>query len=480
MKIKLFLTVFYTLTLVISCKEKNPFGSTSVDKVGALPSGKSSENRPTRIDSKRADAGAIRKADIGDLPSKWTDLGALSLAESTEARCALIAELAQRGFHSEVLQFILQNSNPGEIRRNYLVALFSSSDGLNLLKLEDSIALLSEDQDKKSAMEGILYALNTGIRIHQFSEFAALPSNSFGYAELLKNFTTDSIRWGIAEGGQQIIVDNFRSIVKNLESLKGSNHISDDLFYQTVAELVTQNPLLGREAYVSFVTSSAIGNVPDNIKLKIIRTAAADVGVSFLDTMKDNPQLVPADWRAAFLELAKRDSVALAEWKLQNLNDPAILASYYTAVSEFNLNKGSIEDARKAAAEISDPSQKEKIEGVIWEKERSLLNKDVNSNPAGTVQSIVSGQSKYADYWLEEAMGTWVAKDFAKAQEWYETNWNSLPVGKSQYVAAAFANQAASQGDITAARQWADLIQDAKTKQRIVAAIAKMEATAKP
>ena len=329
-------------------------------------------------------------------------------------------------------------------------------------------------------MEGILYALNTGIRIHQFSEFAALPSNSFGYAELLKNFTTDSIRWGIAEGGQQIIVDNFRSIVKNLESLKGSNHISDDLFYQTVAELVTQNPLLGREAYVSFVTSSAIGNVPDNIKLKIIRTAAADVGVSFLDTMKDNPQLVPADWRAAFLELAKRDSVALAEWKLQNLNDPAILASYYTAVSEFNLNKGSIEDARKAAAEISDPSQKEKIEGVIWEKERSLLNKDVNSNPAGTVQSIVSGQSKYADYWLEEAMGTWVAKDFAKAQEWYETNWNSLPVGKSQYVAAAFANQAASQGDITAARQWADLIQDAKTKQRIVAAIAKMEATAKP
>jgi hypothetical protein len=91
------------------------------------------------------------------------------------------------------------------------------------------------------------------------------------------------------------------------------------------------------------------------------------------------------------------------------------------------------------------------------------------------LQSIVSGKSNYNDYWLEEAMSTWVAKDFDKAQEWYQKNWNSMPANKSQYLAAAFAKQAIGQGDVATARQWAAHIQDAKTKQRIETGIAEAE-----
>jgi hypothetical protein len=92
------------------------------------------------------------------------------------------------------------------------------------------------------------------------------------------------------------------------------------------------------------------------------------------------------------------------------------------------------------------------------------------------MESIIDGKSKFGDYWLEEAMGTWISKDFDKAQSWYQDNWNKLPAGKSQYLAAAFAKQAASQGDAATARQWAAYIQDPKTKQRIDAGIAKAEA----
>ena len=130
-------------------------------------------------------------------------------------------------------------------------------------------------------------------------------------------------------------------------------------------------------------------------------------------------------------------------------------------------NKLPIDEGRQLVDKISDPALKKATEGRVWQVEKNQLQKEANATPGQLVDSIVAGQSKYADYWLEEAMGTWVAKDFDKAQEWYEKNWKSMPSDKSQYVAAAFANQALKQGDAATASQWAALIQDPKTKQRI-------------
>jgi non-ribosomal peptide synthetase component F len=89
---------------------------------------------------------------------------------------------------------------------------------------------------------------------------------------------------------------------------------------------------------------------------------------------------------------------------------------------------------------------------------------------------MIAGHSRHQDDWIEEAVATWSAKDPAKVQDWYHQNSQKLPAAKSQYFAAAFANQATEQGDTATARQWAGHIQDAKTKQRIEAGIAKAEA----
>ena len=132
-----------------------------------------------------------------------------------------------------------------------------------------------------------------------------------------------------------------------------------------------------------------------------------------------------------------------------------------------------LEEARKWLVAIDDVEQYKKIEGHIWSAERDSLRKEVARDPVKTVQSMVSGQSKYADYWIEEAMGTWITKDPAKAEDWYNKNWNSLPSTKAQYLAAAYANAALQQGDAATAQQWASHILDPKTKQRIQDGISK-------
>jgi len=135
--------------------------------------------------------------------------------------------------------------------------------------------------------------------------------------------------------------------------------------------------------------------------------------------------------------------------------------------------KNDLSRARQELEKISDPKIHARVEGWIWAKERDQLRKEVTGKPSDTVQGIVDGTSNFESYWLEEAVHTWVSKDFDAANAWYEKNWDSLPKEKAQYVAAGFATQAIGQGDVDTARQWAAMIQDAKTKARIEANIAK-------
>lgn len=175
-----------------------------------------------------------------------------------------------------------------------------------------------------------------------------------------------------------------------------------------------------------------------------------------------------------WLNTNPKDASAWFESNAANLNASQVDA-VRAAFADHSLKSGDLDSARQILSQISDPGTKKKAEGRIWGVERDLLRKEVGKDPAGTIQAILSGQSKFGDYWLEEAMGTWVAKDFDKAQGWYQRNWDSLPANKAQFVAAAFANQAVTQGDTATARQWMTYIQDPKTKQRIEAGIAKAE-----
>jgi hypothetical protein len=218
---------------------------------------------------------------------------------------------------------------------------------------------------------------------------------------------------------------------------------SKDLLRGVVTNMVDQDPEVAFDA----ISKSKTGQVAS------ISTVAFDAWLK-------------KDTTTAFAWLGKRSSELIPE---QSDGCRSSVVKHY-------LSSGEVDIARSFASAITDRDFQSEVEAQIWEAERGLLRKEVGNDPSGTLQSIVSGQSEFDDYWLEEAMGTWISRDFDNAQSWYQDNWKKLPANKSQFLAAAFANQATGQGDTAAARQWAAYIQDPKTKQRIEAGIAKAEA----
>ncbi len=145
----------------------------------------------------------------------------------------------------------------------------------------------------------------------------------------------------------------------------------------------------------------------------------------------------------------------------------AELDAGYVTVSDSSRTYKNFATAWEALGLISDPELKRKAEGRVWSAERDSIVSRVISNPSATLDSLVKGKSEYSEYWLEGAMDAWMEQDFDNAHQWYQENWNSMPEGKSQFLAASFAKQSLQQGDTEAARVWAARITDPKTKNRI-------------
>jgi hypothetical protein len=145
------------------------------------------------------------------------------------------------------------------------------------------------------------------------------------------------------------------------------------------------------------------------------------------------------------------------------------------AVARFYSNGRRFADAWSEVRKITDPALRRATEGRVWTAERNALRASVGQDPVGVLESLASGESEFAAYWMEEAMLIWMNRDAEAANAWYGTSWESLPKEKAQYVAAAFAGWAAEQGDIETARRWAAMILEEKTKARIQGVIEKAE-----
>lgn len=206
----------------------------------------------------------------------------------------------------------------------------------------------------------------------------------------------------------------------------------------------------------------------------IARNMAAADPLKAMTTLKGQEGNEALLGEAFSIWLAKDEKASLAWYQ----ESGSVLTGTETSqlasiLSKYEVSHGKIAEAWKLVDQISDPNLKTQTSGRVWQAERKQLQAQVSAKPAQVVDSIVSGTSTFADYWLEEAMFTWISKDNDKAIDWYEKNSKSLPASKAQYVAAAFATQCLQQKEIEVAREWAALIQDSKTKARIDAAIAK-------
>lgn len=161
---------------------------------------------------------------------------------------------------------------------------------------------------------------------------------------------------------------------------------------------------------------------------------------------------------------------------LLNLSNEGVKA----ALVENQLKLGNLNDARVAyeRASFEDDEIRRKVEWHLWDVQQKSVRKAMKQDPDVTVDSLLHGTSEYDQNFLETAVTHWIAKDPEQAADWTESNIDQMDPVARQYVAASYAKEAAAQGDMTTARQWANLIEDEDTLTRINGLLEKAEQAA--
>lgn len=423
----------------------------------------------------------------------WTKLqgDGLKADEKRFRECQIIEELTRMGSFDAALELV-STYGPGDHRDAMVFSLFSKNpDKLSVLLARMNAEGFSE-RDKNGAMRGIARniagpdgykkvsdllqsghklsrdeacmissAVGAGIDLGQmgmqYYYDPDIPSDQLSDSELASRYLkAESLLLSLTSAAPELKKDILTSFFDRVGELAPFQ------CWGTFGELYGTMGESERSKLATSLTRSMFAESPAQA-IEAIGSMRSKIDVSGI-------------MGAGVEEWLRVDSSAARDWASENKGKlPAKESSQVaSSVAKYMANQGDVADAWKWVAEISDPDVKKKAEGVVWGKEKSQLVSEAKKAPQALVESIVSGNSKYGDYWLEEAMNNWVRSDFDKANSWYQQNWNSIPTGKSQYLAAAFASRAIEQGDKELASQWAGYINDPKTKARIEAAITKV------
>ncbi len=457
---------------------------------------KKSANKGGEVVSQSASVGSVpARSNRGNSRADFPELLRLA-AQDPSLRKGRYKDLIVAGVPADqaefVLDSILANVGPGQDRNDLLQAFFFHSS-LSLKEGLDFIRVRLDGAESDSAFLGLACRIGLNGNPALLDEISNLGLG-------LSAREIHGISSGLAIG----VDPNFNARVFGLETNSISHSQSDkdrdfnEAFRVLGLLLGHQKPEVACSVYSDFIDNTArsapfeawkkLGELavafPDLTSSKdlargiVANMVDQDPELAFDTISKSKTGEISSISSVAFDAWLKKDATTAFAW-LENRSSeliPEQSNGCRSSVVKYYLSSGEIDLARKFASAITDQDLLSGVEGKIWEAERGILRKEVGKDPSGTIQSIVSGRSKYGDYWIEEAMGTWISKDFDKAQSWYQDNWNKLPATKSQFLAAAFAKQATGQGDTSTARQWAAYIQDPKTKQRIEAGIAKAEA----
>jgi len=375
--------------------------------------------------------------------------------------CAgLAGSMALEGYGEEALQLATESFGPGKIRCGIVYAVFRASDPDESALL---FALLEHGDEKDAACEGIGQALAFSEAPHK------LDVSAFAYlGEWRDRFLgAFAIKYVIQQdrGSPEEASQAYRSI-----------------FDLPLSEAMSRRVLLELSGILPFETwehlgragSTLSGTERHSIIEQMFRVDAARAMANVAATGGRE-----AEMTFAFVRWMELDSAEPIQWLQSHSGELSVAQRDHAmrGVAEHSASRGDCDVAWQWIGRIDDPDLRKKAEGQVWSMERDIVRKMVQNGPEDAIRSLVGGESQHRDYWLEEAMQTWISQDPAQAEVWYQKNWNSLPAAKSQFVAAAYAKEAVKTGDLATARQWTNLIQDPKTKERISASIDKAQST---
>ena len=432
-----------------------------IKKLSWEVTGDGTENRSSKIamESSTNVAPAKGASNLStDWQMRWDDY-----SESSEGNLKLfvggVGQLAEDGFTNEVFAKVLQEYGPGSDRNMLLAEIFRRTD-LSFDELGSFIQRL-EFKDEKNAM---LHGLVT--KAAYVSSVSEIHPSKFQFIadEVGNNATRKFLKSAYSSFIAAMPDGKFDTsrVEKRLEStislLEGTEN--EVLISEIIGGVVAIAPESAFDLLLNHdykITYKEYGRLFSG--LFVVKSPA-----SVLESLSAAGNL---DMRiSAFDYWLEKDVNAAMAWhndnSVENLDES--LAKFATKHNDF-------EAARQWVSRIEDPEVKKRIEGQMWQKENKLVSQAAMENSRKVVLEMANGNSEFDPLFLPTALNAWMKEDAEAAAQWVEREGVNLPPETRQFVAIAYAREAASQGNIELADQWAALIVDEDRKARVVKVI---------
>jgi hypothetical protein len=428
-------------------------------------SGRGSREDLGRLQNARNKLRSLFHFEPAEFEESWHHV--LSNSGNEQDKLALLGQMVMRmsslGHPEEALRLILRDFGEGASRASLIESCIASINDLS--QIEKCFLLLPSEGDREAAKRSALrsFARDMASR-HGAINIASYPTEFLGddARAILVNAAHQyyiQIKNDLSQGREQALNTIMNMGFDGNAKLELLSRISHDLPF---------------EAWKHFSKALDTHNLESHeIRSNIVeRMMQHDPQNGLAEITRSNS---PKDLEVAFHWWGNMNIDRASEWLHDQASHLSLEQREFAilGLSRSLVKSGKFAEVNAFLSGVQDSERKRNIEGIVWTGQRDALRSEVHQHPDRTLGSLAAGTSDFSGYWLEEAMSTWIAKDFHRAVEWHEKNWNSLPAAKAQYIAAAYAKHALQQQRIDTARQWAALIHDPKTKARIDEMVAK-------
>ncbi|MBK1835682.1 hypothetical protein [Roseibacillus ishigakijimensis] len=394
----------------------------------------------------------------------------------------VFSDVSSRLSFARELERIMAENGEGSVRSSIIRQLFYTSN----ISMVDGLSFLDVLGDVDSSVA-------VGALVERFKENTAFSLNDvrgFDLDELLNSpfegklkFLAEGLhefvgRFGISSGEVKDLVSSavyedvfsvllgsdvlnvsfqkerlklFGSLARHGSSLQMINVLNEK------APQVLNEPVFQREAFSRWTgkDSQVVANY-----INLFTSVDFEAGSRFAKSLI-GLDLSKAERKYEDLLLSGRSDI---EWFAVELAKKHASKGRFSEVDRYLGDMFDLEDERK-----------NRVMSEIWGEKVKYVESRVLADGVSAISSIVNGRSGGDVEMIEVAMSKWIKESPEDSANWFENQGVNVVPEKRQYIAAAYAKEAASQGDVALARQWADLIIDQETAARIQGVIAEAE-----
>lgn len=183
-----------------------------------------------------------------------------------------------------------------------------------------------------------------------------------------------------------------------------------------------------------------------------------------------NSEAAPKDLLTTFQKWRSQSQKDTDEWLGEyaaDLDDNQ-RSSILGALAFDEMENGNFDEFEKLRSQVLSEEIGETVDGWVYKHQKNKIIELAKHTPEKAIETLTDGSGNYPASLVKDAFQVWIRKDAEAAAQWVEDEGVNLPPETRQFVAITYAREAAKQGDIELAEQWADLIVDEERKARMM------------